>query len=119
MSEILPVMGRRGQGYRNCKVAINTLVQQLCREEKVELWVSIVGRAGVYIRDGLHLRGKGAAMFADELSAAVDCGMGSIQHSIVSTRSTWDYLKVFQTGQESTSTHKPVIKCREIFLSWL
>ena len=29
-------------------------------------------------RDGLHLSGKGAAVFADELSAAVDSGTGSI-----------------------------------------
>ena len=33
----------------------------------------------MYTRDGLHFTGKGAAMFADELSsAAVDSGMGSI-----------------------------------------
>ena len=36
MSVILPVMGSRGHGYRNCqRVAINTLVQQLCKEEEV------------------------------------------------------------------------------------
>ena len=36
MSGILPVMGSRGQGCRNCRgMAINTLVQQLCREEEV------------------------------------------------------------------------------------
>ena len=36
MSGILPVMGSRGQGYRNCRrMAINTLVQQLCRGEEV------------------------------------------------------------------------------------
>ena len=35
-SGILPVMGSRGQGYRNCqRMAINMLVQQLCREEEV------------------------------------------------------------------------------------
>ena len=33
----------------------------------------------MYIRHGLHLSGKGAAVFADELSAAVDSGMGSIK----------------------------------------
>ena len=32
---ILPVMGSRGQGCRNCRrMAINTLIQQLCREEE-------------------------------------------------------------------------------------
>ena len=36
MSGILLVIGSRGQGYRNCRrMAINTLVQQLCREEEV------------------------------------------------------------------------------------
>ena len=36
MSGILPVMGSMGQGYRNCwRMAIDTLVQQLCREEEV------------------------------------------------------------------------------------
>ena len=32
----------------------------------------------MYMNDGLHLSGKGAAVFADELSAAVDSGNGSI-----------------------------------------
>ena len=35
-------------------------------------------RADMFMRDGLHLSGKGAAVFADELSAAVDSGMGNI-----------------------------------------
>ena len=30
------------------------------------------------MKDGLHLSGKGAAVFADGLTAAVDSGMGSI-----------------------------------------
>ena len=32
----------------------------------------------MYMREGLQQSGKGAAVFADELSAAVDSGMGSI-----------------------------------------
>ena len=39
-----------------------------------------VGRTDMYTRDGLHLSGKGAAVFTDELLAAVDSGMGSITH---------------------------------------
>ena len=82
LSGILPVMGRRGHKYRNCRgMAINMLVQTLCREEEVgfvDLWGSFVGRADVYMKDGLHLSGKGAAVFADELSAAVDSGMGTV-----------------------------------------
>ena len=30
------------------------------------------------MKDGLRLSGKGAAVFADELSAAVDSGMGTM-----------------------------------------
>ena len=69
LSGILPVMGRRGHKYRNCRgMAINMLVQQLCREEEfgfVDLWGSFVGRADMYMKDGLHLSGKGAAVDSD------------------------------------------------------
>ena len=82
LSGILPVMGRRGHKYRNCRgMAINMLVQKLCREEEVgfvDLWGSFVGRADMYMKDGLHLSGKGAAVFADKLSAAVDSDMGTM-----------------------------------------
>ena len=43
LSGILPVMGSRDQGFRYCRRSIiNTLVQQLCREEEVahEGWAS-------------------------------------------------------------------------------
>ena len=82
LSGILPVIGRRGHRYRNCRgMAINMLVEKLCREEEVgfvDLWGSFVGRADMYMKDGFHLSGKGAAVFADGFTAAVDSGMGSI-----------------------------------------
>ena len=82
LSGILPVMGRRGHKYRNCRgMAINMLVQKLCREEEVgfvDLWGSFIGRADMYMNDGLHLSGKGAAVFADKLSAAVDSDLGTM-----------------------------------------
>ena len=69
LSGILPVMGRRDHKYRNCRgMAINMLVQKLCREEEVgfeDLWGSFVGRADMYMKDGLHVSGKGAAVFAE------------------------------------------------------
>ena len=34
----------------------------------------------MFMRDGLHLSGKGAAVFGDEFSAAIDSGMGSINN---------------------------------------
>ena len=83
LSRILPVKGSRIQGYRNCRrMAINnTLVQQRCSKEEVgfvDLWGCFVGRADIYMKDGLKLGGKGATVCADELSAAVESGMGSI-----------------------------------------
>ena len=82
LSGILPVMGRRGHTYRNCRgMAINMLVQKLCREEEVgfvDLWGSFVGRADMYMKDGLHLSEKGAAVFADKLSASVDSDLGTM-----------------------------------------
>ena len=63
LSGILPVIGRRGHIYRNCRgMAINMLVEKLCREEEVgfvDLWGSFVGRADMYMKDGLHLSGWG------------------------------------------------------------
>ena len=32
----------------------------------------------MYMKDGLHLSGKGAAVFADKLSAAVDSDLGTM-----------------------------------------
>ena len=82
LSGILPVRGRRGHRYRNCRgIEIDMLVEKLCMEEEVgfvDLWGSFIERADMYMKDGLHLSGKGAAVFADGLSAAVDIGMGSI-----------------------------------------
>ena len=63
LSGILPVIGRRGHRYQNCRGrAINMLVEKLCREEElgfVDLWGSFVGRADMYMKDGFHLNGKG------------------------------------------------------------
>ena len=34
----------------------------------------------MFMRDGLHLSRKGAAVFADKLLGAVDSGMGNIKY---------------------------------------
>ena len=82
LSGILPVMGGRGPTYRNCKrMAINALVEQMCKEEGVgfvDLWGYFVGREDMYMRDGLHLSGKGAAIFSEKLLQSVDSGAGCI-----------------------------------------
>ena len=64
LSGILPpVFGNRIQGYRNSKrMAVDGMVKRLCKEEEVgyvDLWDSFVGKEEMYMRDGLHLSGKG------------------------------------------------------------
>ena len=84
LSGILPVFGNKIQGYRNSKrMAVNGMVKRLCKEEEVgyvDLWDSFVGKEEMYVRDGLHLSGKGAAVFAEGLSGAVASGLGKVQY---------------------------------------
>ena len=47
-------------------------------KRKFDLWGYFVGRADTFMGDGLHLCGRGAAVFVDEHPAVVDSGMGSI-----------------------------------------
>ena len=67
---ILPIMGGRGEEYRNCRrMAINTQVQKVCMEDGVgfiDMWLNFVGRDDFLMRDGLHLTGKGAAVLGCE-----------------------------------------------------
>ena len=51
----------RGSGIRG-------FVGQLCGEEDM------------YVRDGLHLSGKGAGVFAEGLSGAVASGLGKVRY---------------------------------------
>ena len=56
---------------------------RLCKEEDVgyvDLWDSFVGKEEMYSRDGLHLSGKGAAVFAEGLSGAVASGLGKVRY---------------------------------------
>ena len=48
---------------------------------KLDLWGSFVGKADVYMKDGLHQSGKEAYVFADELSSAVDSEIGNITNT--------------------------------------
>ena len=59
-------------------MAINMLVQKLCREEDVGYVGKFFGRGDMYMKDGLHLSGKEAAVFVDGFTPAVDSGMGNI-----------------------------------------
>ena len=70
----------------------------------------------MYMKDGLHLSGKGAAVFADGLTAAVDSVMGSITNifgrkTMFKLELQGGYLEMPQAGQEATSTDKPITKC--------
>ena len=49
------------------RMAVKGMVQQLSNEDDagfVDLWDSFVGKEEMYMRDGLHLSGKGSAVFA-------------------------------------------------------
>ena len=77
LSGILLVMGGRGATYRNYKrMAINAVVEQMCEEGVgfLDLWGYIVGKENMYMRDGLHLSGKGAAVFSENLLQFMDSG---------------------------------------------
>ena len=84
LSGILPVFGNRIDGYRNSKrMAINGMMKRLGKEEDVGyvgLWDSFVGKEDMYVRDGLHLSGTGAAVFAEGLSGAVTSGLGKVRY---------------------------------------
>ena len=83
LSGILPVFGNRIQVYRHSKrMAVNGMVKRLCKEEEVgyvDLWDSFVGKEEMYVRDGLHLSRKGAAVFAEGQSRAVASGLGKVR----------------------------------------
>ena len=78
------MFGNRIQGYINSKrMAVNGMVKRLCKEEEVgcvDLWDSFVGKEEMYVRDGLHLSGKGAAVFGEGLSGAVASGLGKVSY---------------------------------------
>ena len=84
LSGILPVFGNMIDGYRNSKrMAMNGMMKRICKEEDVgyvDLWDSFVGKEDMYVRDGLHLSGKGAAVFAEGLSGAVTSGLGKVRY---------------------------------------
>ncbi len=72
-------MRGRGATYRNCKrMAINALLEQMCEEgvEFVDVWGYFVGKEDMYMRDGLQLSRKGAAMFFENLLRSMDSGTG-------------------------------------------
>ena len=73
-------MGGRGEEYRNCRrMAINTQVQKVCMEG-VDMWLKFVGRDDFFMRDGLHLTGKGAAVLGCEFVRVVNEGTGTINY---------------------------------------
>ena len=77
-------MGGRGEEYRNCRrMAINTQVQKVCMEEGVcfvDMWLNFVGRDYLFMRYGLHLTGKGAAVLGCEFVRVIDEGTGTINY---------------------------------------
>ena len=49
-------------------------------KRKWDLWDSFVGKEEIYMRDDLHLSGKGDAVFAEGLSGAVASGLGEVRY---------------------------------------
>ena len=84
LSGIVPVFGNMIRGYRNSKrMAVNGMVWRLCEEEEVgyvDLWHSFVRKEEMYARDGPHLSGRGASVFAEGLSGSVASGLGKVRH---------------------------------------
>ena len=76
------MMRGRGTTFRNCKrMAIKALLEHMCEEEGVgfvDLWGYFVGKEDIYMRDGLHLSGKGAAVFSEDPLRSMDNGTGCI-----------------------------------------
>ena len=74
------MMRGRGVTFRNCKrMANNALLEQMYEEEGVgfvDLWGYFVGKEDMYMRDGLHLRGKGATVFSENLLRSMDNATG-------------------------------------------
>ena len=83
LSGILPIMGSRGKYYKNCRrMAINTLLPKLCMEEGigfVDMWASFVEREDMFMNDGLHLSGKGAAVLGCEFIRCINEGTGTVE----------------------------------------
>ena len=78
------MFGNRIRGYRNSRrMAVNGMAKRLCKEEEVgyvDLWDSFVWKEEMFARDGLHLSGRGASVFAEGLSVAVASGMGKVRY---------------------------------------
>ena len=81
LSGILPVFGNRLDGYRNLKrMAINGMVKQGGGRGIRGSVGQLCGKEEMYVRDGLHLSGKGAAVFAEGLSGAIASGLGKVRY---------------------------------------
>ena len=58
-------------------MAINTQVQNVCMEGEVgfvDMWFKFVGKYNFFMRDGLHLTGKGVAVHGCEFVRVFDEG---------------------------------------------
>ena len=77
-------MEGRDEEYRNCwRIGINTQVQKVCIGEGVgfvDMWLNFVGRDDFFMRAGLHLTGKGAAVLGCEFVRVVDEDTGTINY---------------------------------------
>ena len=50
------------------------------RVDFVDMWLNFVGRDDFFMRDGLHLTGKGTAVLGCEFVRVIDKGTGTINY---------------------------------------
>ena len=75
--------GSKDTGIRIGWQSTNGMVRRLCKEEEVgyvDLCDNFVGKEEMYARDGLHLSGRGASVFAEGLSGAVASGLSKVRY---------------------------------------
>ena len=72
--------GEEQQGFRKGRgIADGMYVPRQMVEKRLEVQSSMA-LGFVHVRDGLHLSGKGAAVFAEGLSGAVASGLGKVRY---------------------------------------
>ena len=58
-------------------MAINALIEHKCVGVGfIDLWRNFVGKEDMHMRDGLRLKGNGAAVFSENLLRSMDSGTG-------------------------------------------
>ena len=80
-------------------MAINALVEQMCEGVGfVDLWGYFVGKEDMYVRDGLHLSGKGAVVFSENLLRSI--------------YEQWNRLQLFKLDSQGDSQRSQILEAQ-------